>query len=124
MMVTALDQFAPRRGDDCSFAAPVQNADGTYASLKGAVMRFTYGHTSDGPPLKTKEIGDGITLGTIKINGVDVDAFVVAFPGAETAGLEAYRIYRFQGRVTFPAESGQGPETVLTGSFPVNPEQG
>lgn len=122
-MVAVPDAFAPRRGDDCSFAIPVQNDDGTYADFTGAQVRWTYGLSADGPPLKVKTIGSELAIGKITVDGEEVPAILVVMPAAETLTLHAYRTYAFQCRVTFPDDQGGAITTVLTGTFTVSPTQ-
>lgn len=123
-MVTVPGTFAPRRGDDCTLAIPVQNDDGTFATLRGAQARWTYGYAADGAPLSIKTNGSGLEIGNVEIDGVTVAAVIVSLSAAETSALQAYRTYAFQCRVTFSNEEGGGSETVLTGSFVAEPSQG
>jgi hypothetical protein len=118
-MVTVPGTSAPRRGDDCTLAIPVQNDDGTFADLSNAQVRFSYGYTADGPPLQVKTDGDGLTVGSVTVDSAEAPAILVAMPPDETITLEAFRTYAFQCRVTFP----DATETVITGTFPVSPSQ-
>lgn len=122
-MVTVPGTFAPRRGDDCTIAIPVQNEDGTFATLGGAQARWTYGYSADGAPLGIKTNGGGLEIGSVEIDGARVAAIIVSLSAAETSALQAYRTYAFQCRVQFSSEEGGGLETVLTGSFIAEPSQ-
>lgn len=123
-MDSASAAFSLRRGDDGSVAIPIQNADGSYASIDGATIRFTYGFTADGPPKGSKTLDDDIERGAVEIDGREVPAFIVPMPATETIRLQAFRTYLFQARVTFASDGGGGAiQTVLVGSFTVEPSQ-